>query len=243
MTAREGVMKSAKFRNLLGSLYPIIEPGGSDSAAFDNVLELLVVNGVVTLPEAVMMMIPEAWQNQHDMDPSKKAFYEWASCLMEAWDGPALFTFSDGRYIGASLDRNGLRPCRVYILEGDIMVCASEVGTLNISPETVVSKGRLQPGKMLLVDTLEGRVVDDDELKMTVSRRRPYSRWVEDYRITLQAVKESVIRSGRYRHRTVDELPLLSDIRMLTFGFNLEHLNMIVKPMVKLLNLNLDGHG
>lgn len=232
MTAREGVMRSAKFRNLLTSLYPIIEPGGSDSAAFDNVLELLVVNGVVTLPEAVMMMIPEAWQNQPNMEPQKRAFYEWASCLMEAWDGPALFTFSDGRYIGASLDRNGLRPCRVYILEGDVMVCASEVGTLNIPPETVVSKGRLQPGKMLLVDTLEGRVVDDEELKMTVSRRRPYERWVEDYRITMNSIKDAVIRSGRYRARVVDDLPILSDTKMIAFGFNLEHLNMIVKPMV-----------
>lgn len=241
MAAREGVMKSSKFGNLLTSLYPIVDPGGSDSAAFDNVLELLVVNGVVTLPEAVMMMIPEAWQNQPGMDPHKRAFYEWASCLMEAWDGPALFTFSDGRYIGASLDRNGLRPCRVYILEGDIMVCASEVGTLNIAPETVVSKGRLQPGKMLLVDTVEGRVVDDEELKMNVSRRRPYGRWVEDYRITLKAIKESVMQSGRFRPRAVDEASILYDTRMIAFGFNLEHLNMVVKPMVKVFIKRLDG--
>ena len=238
MTSREGVMKSAKFGDYLSSIYPIIEPGGSDSASFDNVLELLFLNGVMTLPEAVMMMIPEAWENQEDMHPGKKAFYEWSSCLMEAWDGPALFTFSDGRYIGASLDRNGLRPCRVYLLEDDVIICASEVGTLNIPPETVLSKGRLQPGKMLLVDTTKGCIVDDNELKLNVCSRRPYARWIEDYRITLKLVKDSVIRSGRIRPRIVDPVPVLQDKRMIAFGFTLEHLNIMVKPMVKRFKLN-----
>ena len=239
MRAREGVMKSAKFQGLLENLFPIIEEGGSDSAAFDNVLELLIMNGVVTLPEAVMMMIPEAWQNQPDMEPEKRAFYEWASCLMEPWDGPALFTFSDGRYIGASLDRNGLRPCRFYVLEGDIMVCASEVGTMQIAPETVVSKGRLQPGKMLLVDTVEGRVVDDRELKMTICSKRPYERWIEDYRITMQQIKNAVVSAGRFKRYIPDEISLSEDKRMLAFGFSLEQLNMIVAPMVLLTFLQL----
>lgn len=159
MRSREGVMHSDTFGKQLELLYPIIEEGGSDSAAFDNVLELLVVNGVLTLPEAVMVMIPEAWQNNPLMEPEKKAFYQWAASIMEPWDGPALFIFADSRYCGASLDRNGLRPCRFYLTNEDIMVCASEVGTLRVDPETVVQKGRLQPGKMLLVDTVEGRIV------------------------------------------------------------------------------------
>lgn len=228
-------MKSAKFQGLLDHLFPIIEEGGSDSAAFDNVLELLVMNGVMTLPEAVMMMIPEAWQNQPEMDPEKRAFYEWASCLMEPWDGPALFTFSDGRYIGASLDRNGLRPCRFYVLNNDTMVCASEVGTMQIPPESVLAKGRLQPGKMLLVDTLEGRIVDDGELKMSICKKRPYARWIEDYRITLPQIQQAVTQAGLFKKHTLDEASLSDDKRMLAFGFTLEQLNMIISPMVCIL--------
>ncbi|KAK5047400.1 glutamate synthase [NADH], partial [Cryomyces antarcticus] len=167
MRAREGVLKSDLFGDDLELLYPIIEDGGSDSAAFDNVLELLVINGVLSLPEAVMMMVPEAWQGNRSMDPAKQAFYEWASCMMEPWDGPALFTFADGRYCGANLDRNGLRPCRYYVTDDDRIVCASEVGTIQIDPERIVQKGRLQPGRMLLVDTVAGRIVDDSELKAT----------------------------------------------------------------------------
>ncbi|KAG0066294.1 glutamate synthase [NADH], partial [Linnemannia elongata] len=155
MRAREGVMSSDYFGSDLQKLFPIIEEGGSDSSAFDNVLELLVVNGVLTLPEAIMMMLPEAWQSNANIEPEKKAWYEWAACLMEPYDGPALMTFSDGRYCGASLDRNGLRPCRFYKTTDGLMICASEVGTMNIAPERILEKGRLQPGKMLLVDTLE----------------------------------------------------------------------------------------
>jgi glutamate synthase (NADPH/NADH) len=127
MRAKEGNMKSSTFGDELELLYPIVEAGGSDSAAFDNVLELLVVNGVLSLPEAVMVMVPESFQNNPDMEADKRAFYEWAACIMEPWDGPALFTFSDGRYCGANLDRNGLRPCRWVTTNEDIMVCASEV--------------------------------------------------------------------------------------------------------------------
>ncbi|RKP36023.1 glutamate synthase, partial [Dimargaris cristalligena] len=177
MRAREGVMRSELFGDDLEKLCPIIEDGGSDSAAFDNVLELLVMNGVLSMPEAVMTMVPEAWQNNPDMDPTKKAFYEWAATLMEPWDGPALFTFSDGRYCGACLDRNGLRPCRYYTTKSGLMVVASEVGAVKIDPADVASKGRLQPGKMLLVDTVEGRIVDDAELKRTVAQRRPFGEW------------------------------------------------------------------
>src|SRR6266581_6791642 len=140
MHAREGVLHSTHFGDQLDLLYPIIEAGGSDSAAFDNVLELLVVNGVLTLPEAVMMLVPEAWQGNDNMEPEKRAFYNWAACVQEPWDGPALFAFSDGRYCGANLDRNGLRPCRSVFTSDDILICASEVGALVVPPEKVVWK-------------------------------------------------------------------------------------------------------
>ena len=232
MRAREGVMKSDKFQSQLESLYPIVEAGGSDSAAFDNVLELLLINGEVTLPEAVMMMIPEAWQNLAAMEPEKRAFYEWAACLMEPWDGPALFTFSDGRYVGASLDRNGLRPCRYYITSDDLMVCASEVGTISIAPDTVVSKGRLQPGKMLLVDTTEGRVVDDRELKMKVCSQHPFGQWIEENMITMSEMKDKMSKSKEYDVIKLDSVPLQQDKRLTAFGMTLEQLTTLLVPMV-----------
>src|SRR5256885_7591345 len=188
MRAREGGMESSLFGDELDLLFPIIEEGGSDSAAFDNVLELLVVNGVLSLPEAVMMMVPEAWQDNPLMNPDKKAFYQWAACPMEAWDGPALFTFADGRYCGANLDRNGLRPCRYYVTDDDRIICASEVGTIVINPERVMQKGRLQPGKMLLVDTLAGRIVDDAELKHTVATRYDFRSWISQELLTLPSI-------------------------------------------------------
>ncbi|KAJ3294774.1 glutamate synthase [NADH] [Borealophlyctis nickersoniae] len=232
MRAREGVMKSDIFKEQLDSLYPIVEDGGSDSAAYDNVLELLIMNAVISLPEAVMMMIPEAWQNQANMEPEKRAFYEWAACLMEPWDGPALFTFSDGRYVGASLDRNGLRPCRFYVIEGDIMICASEVGTIYVPPEKIVQKGRLQPGKMLLVDTEEGRVVDDKELKMSICSEKPFGEWIQNNLITLDAVRDWAATHNKIAPPPLDESPVQQDRRMLAFGFTIEQLNMIISPMV-----------
>ncbi|KAI8586136.1 hypothetical protein BDZ88DRAFT_311821 [Geranomyces variabilis] len=232
MRAREGVIKSAAFKDHLESLLPIIEEGGSDSAAFDNVLELLIMNGVVDLPEAVMMMIPEAWENQPNMEPEKRAFYEWAACLMEPWDGPALFTFSDGRYVGASLDRNGLRPCRFYITDADIMICASEVGTIPVKTETITTKGRLQPGKMLLVDTLEGRVVDDRELKMRISTGNPFGQWIKDNMLTMADVTKFAARNGQFQKHVLDETTISEDKRMLAFGFTIEQLNMLITPMV-----------
>ena len=183
-------MRSDVFGDELDLLYPIVEDGGSDSAAFDNVLELLTINGVLSLPEAIMIMVPEAWQDNVAMDPEKAAFYEWAACQMEPWDGPALFTFADGRYCGANLDRNGLRPCRYYITDDDRIICASEVGTIIIDPERIVQKGRLQPGKMLLVDTLAGRIVDDAELKRTVSGRQDFRSWLHQELLTLPGIMQ-----------------------------------------------------
>ncbi|RIB13583.1 nucleophile aminohydrolase [Gigaspora rosea] len=232
MRAREGIMKSDYFGADLDLLYPIIEEGGSDSAAFDNVLELLVINGVVTLPEAVMMMIPEAWQNNFAMEPEKRAFYQWAACLMEPWDGPALFTFSDGRYCGASLDRNGLRPCRFYITTDDLMICASEVGTIGIEPERIVKKGRLQPGKMLLVDTEEGRVVDDKELKLSVASKANFRSWLDKYMITLDNVIEKIKSTGNGISVELDDIPVSEDPRLQAFGYTIEQLNLLVLPML-----------
>lgn len=231
MRAREGVLQSAHFGKDLDLLYPIIEAGGSDSAAFDNVLELLVVNGVVTLPEAVMMLIPEAWQGNELMDSEKKAFYNWAACLQEPWDGPALFTFSDGRYCGANLDRNGLRPCRFVVTNEDIMVCASEVGAIHIAPETVVQKGRLKPGRMLLVDTLEGRIVDDKELKRTTASKQNFSSWIELQVLQLADIVKRVKRTHSIAP-AIDEAPLSTDPILLAFGYTVEQLNLLMLPMV-----------
>ncbi|KAI9143021.1 hypothetical protein BKA69DRAFT_1027021 [Paraphysoderma sedebokerense] len=236
MRAREGIMKSGAFGEEIEKLYPIIEEYGSDSAAFDNVLELLVLNGVLTLPEAVMIMIPEAWQNNPYMD-ERKAFYQWAACLMEPWDGPALITFSDGRYVGASLDRNGLRPCRFYITSNDQMICASEVGTTFIPAETVVQKGRLQPGRMLLVDTVAGRVVDDEELKRISARKFPFGEWIEKNMLTMQSVQSRTtqldgVQAEKLMMDSLDDKDIRSDVRLSAFGFTIEHLNMLIAPMV-----------
>src|SRR5882757_4820332 len=218
MRAREGVLHSTLFGDHLDHLYPIIEERGSDSAAFDNVLELLVVNGVITLPEAVMMLVPEAWQGNDHMEPEKRAFYNWAACLQEPWDGPALFTFSDGRYCGANLDRNGLRPCRYVVTNEDIMVCASEVGAIFISPEKIVSKGRLKPGRMLLVDTVEGRIVDDKELKRTTARKQNFGSWVESNLLHVPKIVQRVERSMPIKIE-IDPQPLSTDPRLLAFGY------------------------
>lgn len=232
MSAREGHLKSEHFKDELDLLYPIVENGGSDSAAFDNVLELLVVNGVLTLPEAIMMLVPEAWQNNDLMEPEKKAFYAWAGCLMEPWDGPALFTFSDGRYCGANLDRNGLRPCRFYVTSDDLMICASEVGTLAIEPQRIIQKGRLKPGRMLLVDTKEGRIVDDKELKLTTARKQPFAAWVESQTLRLPDIVRRVKRQQAIDVTLDDEL-LSTDPKLLAFGYTIEQLNMLMLPMVQ----------
>ena len=231
MRAREGVMKSLFFGEDLESLYPIIEDGGSDSAAFDNVLELLTINGVLSLPEAVMLMVPEAWQDNTAMDPAKAAFYEWAACNMEPWDGPALFTFSDGRYCGANLDRNGLRPCRYYVTDDDRIICASEVGTISIEPEKIVQKGRLQPGKMLLVDTVAGRIVDDAELKQTVSNRNDFRSWLQKELITLPAITEQLLERGTDLSIALNDLTVQTDPSLKAFGYSYEQISLLLGPM------------
>lgn len=233
MRAREGVLRSDIFGDELSQLYPIIEDGGSDSAAFDNVLELLTINGVLSLPEAVMLMVPEAWQDNPSMDPAKAAFYEWAACMMEPWDGPALFTFADGRYCGANLDRNGLRPCRYYVTDDDRIICASEVGTILIDPERIVQKGRLQPGKMLLVDTVAGRIVDDRELKQTVAHRHDFGAWLEHQRLKLPDIHARLRDEGHPLTEALDETRLQEDPRLKAFGYTFEQVSLLLGPMVR----------
>lgn len=231
MRAREGVMKSDLFGDELDMLYPIIEDGGSDSAAFDNVLELLTINGVLSLPEAVMLMVPEAWQGNNQVDPAKQAFYEWAACQMEPWDGPALFTFSDGRYCGANLDRNGLRPCRYYVLDDDRIICASEVGTIQIDPSIVVQKGRLQPGRMLLVDTVAGRIIDDAELKKTVSSRFNFRQWLETQLLVMPNIHKKLEDKGVDLTQVITSTKVQEDPRLKAFGYSLEQVTLLLAPM------------
>lgn len=232
MRAREGNLQSSRFADELDLLYPIVETGGSDSAAFDNVLELLTVNAVVTLPEAVMMLVPEAWQNNPDMEKQKVAFYQWAACLMEPWDGPALFAFSDGRYCGATLDRNGLRPCRWITTTDDLMICGSEVGTIYIEPERITRKGRLEPGKMLLVDTVEGRVVDDKELKMKSAARQPFANWIESQMLRLPNIMAKERAKGASLGPALDDHSVSTDPRLLAFGYSFEQLDLLLRPLV-----------
>lgn len=225
-------MQSSVFGDELEHLYPIVEDGGSDSAAFDNVLELLTINGVLSLPEAVMLMVPEAWQGNTAMDPKKAAFYEWAACQMEPWDGPALFTFADGRFCGANLDRNGLRPCRYYVMNDDRIICASEVGTIPVDPESVVQKGRLQPGRMLLVDTKAGRIIDDSELKKTVSERADFQSWIDNELVSLPTVVAQVSEQHNIDLAPKpDSTPLQQDPLLLAFGYTHEQVSLLLAPM------------
>lgn len=230
MRAREGVLKSDLFGEDLEKLFPIVEDGGSDSAAFDNVLELLVMNRVLSLPEAVMMMVPEAWQGNTAMDAGKAAFYEYAANLMEPWDGPALFTFSDGRYCGANLDRNGLRPCRYYVTDDDRIICASEVGTIAIEPERVIIKGRLQPGKMLLVDTEAGRIIDDAELKATVANRQPFQQWLDKSLMKMPQIYEALAKESDLSSK-LTESSVQEDARLKAFGYSFEQVSLLLAPM------------
>lgn len=235
MRAKEGVMSSKLFGDDLNKLFPIIEEGGSDLAAFDNVLELLVVNGILLLPEAVMMLIPEAWQNDEHIDANKKAFYEWAACLMEPWDGPALFTFADDRYCGANLDRNGLRPCRYYITDDDRMICASEVGVVDVPPERILVKGRLQPGRMLLVDTVEGKVVDDRELKRQVAAKFDFKSWVLANMITMDdlVAKLAAKDVDIAHHIDVSATTVQTDARLVANGYSHEQVATVLAPMAE----------
>ncbi len=223
MHAREGVLQSDLFGPELKKLFPIIEPDCSDSGNFDNALEFLLLTGR-TLQEAIMMMIPEAWQQHPSMPEDKRAFYEYHSCLMEPWDGPASIAFTDGHYIGAVLDRNGLRPSRYYLTHDDRVIMASEVGVLPVDPGIVKEKGRLQPGRMFLVDFEQGRLVPDEELKHDFARRRPYAQWLVQQRIQLSELDPAHESHGFYPETLLE--------RMQAFGYTTETMQFMLIPMV-----------
>ena len=189
MRAREALLDSDVIPGDLKRLFPIVTPDASDSASFDEVLELLHLGGR-SLPHAVLMMIPEAYENNTEMDAARRAFYSFHSCVMEPWDGPACVAFTDGTVVGAVLDRNGLRPSRYWVTDEGRVVLASEVGVLDIAPERVIRKGRLQPGRMFLVDTVAGRIVDDAELKSELAAENPYQDWLHAGLLDLRTLPE-----------------------------------------------------
>ncbi|AET39733.1 glutamate synthase (NADH) Ecym_4713 [Eremothecium cymbalariae DBVPG len=229
MRAKEGVMASEVFQDQLEKLYPIIEEGGSDSAALDNVLELLVINGVLSLPEAMCLMVPEAYHK--DMDSNLKAWFDWAACLMEPWDGPALLTFTDGRYTGATLDRNGLRPCRYYITSDDRVICGSEVGVIPVANELVISKGKLKPGDMLLVDTEKGEMVDTKALKQTFSKKQDFKSWLSK----VIKLEDLLVKTEKYIPSKLvsnnSSLKVQQDPRLLALGYTFEQVSLLLVPM------------
>jgi glutamate synthase (NADPH/NADH) large chain len=222
MHAREKQFISKAFGADIKKVLPIVVPHGSDTATFDNVLEMLVLSGR-SLPHAMLMMIPEAWSGHESMEPEKRAFYEYHSCLMEPWDGPASIAFSDGRFIGAVLDRNGLRPSRYLITKDDLVVMASEAGVLPIEPTRVLKKGRLQPGKMFLIDTKEGRIIDDKELKHDYAMRKPYGKWLKDNLIHIEDLPTPKKVHG------LNDKTLLE--RQRAFGYTLEDIKLLLEPM------------
>ncbi|HUB83450.1 MAG TPA: glutamate synthase large subunit [Bryobacteraceae bacterium] len=222
MYARQSVLASPLFGNDIAKLFPIIQPAGSDSASFDNALELLVMAGR-SLPHAMAMLIPEAWAKNEHMNPQKRAFYEYHASLMEPWDGPAAIAFTDGRSIGATLDRNGLRPARYFVTQDDLVIMASESGVLPVEPDQVVRKGRLQPGKMLLVDTLEGRIIADREIKRALYGRNPYQLWLKENQINLEQLNDPPRQHGTDQETLV--------LRQRAFGYTAEDLKMILAPM------------
>ncbi len=226
MRAREGSARSELFGDELSKLFPVVEPHCSDSGTFDNVLEFLLLNGR-TLQEAIMMMVPEAWQKHETMPEDKRAFYEYFSCLMEPWDGPASIAFTDGQYIGATLDRNGLRPSRYYITHDDRVIMASEVGVLPVDPALVKEKGRLQPGRMFLVDFEQGRLIPDEELKGEFAHRMPYGDWLKEQRIRLADLHPEAEPHG------FDAETLIP--RMQAFGYTAETMTFMLRPLVEQL--------
>jgi len=222
MHAAQSNFQSELFGDDIKKILPVINTDGSDSAMFDNCLELLVMAGR-ELPHAMMMMIPEPWENHESMDPERRAFYEFHSCLMEPWDGPASIAFTDGKVIGACLDRNGLRPSRYYVTKDDLVIMASEAGVLEIPPERVLRKGRLQPGRMFLVDIEQGRIVADEELKNKFAKAHPYQQWLADHHVLLKDLPDPGV-PGEPGHQTVLE-------RQQAFGYTFEDLRFIIGPM------------
>ena len=223
MRARQGRLNSAIFGKDIEKLFPIVYEHQSDSACLDNALEFLVLGGR-TLPHAMMMLIPEPWVANPQMDLDRRGFYQYHAAMMEPWDGPAAVCFTDGKLIGATLDRNGLRPCRYQVTTDGHVVLASEAGVLPADPKDIRSKGRLQPGRMFLVDTVQGRIIDDEEIKADIVGRKPYRSWVTQYGISLDELPEP-LNVPQPDHPTIRQ-------RQQAFGYTIEELKMVITPMV-----------
>ncbi|MFH1857202.1 MAG: glutamate synthase large subunit [Candidatus Omnitrophota bacterium] len=223
MKAREGLLKSSLFGKNIEKIKPVIVPRGSDSAAIDNAFEMLVLSGR-SLPHAMMMLIPAAWENNNLIDKKLKNFYNYYACFAEPWDGPAAIAFTDGSGIGAVLDRNGLRPARYLITKKDLVVMASEVGVLDIAPEDILYSGRLEPGKIFFIDTEKGKIIDDTEIKKTVSSLHPYGSWLKKNMLELD-------RLPAVKNKTKNNEDILSSLK--TFGYTREDLQFILKPMAE----------
>ena len=222
MKAREALCASDVLGDDLRKIVPIIREGGSDTAIFDNVLELLVMSGR-SLPHALLMMIPEPWQGDAEMSPARKAFYEYHSSLMEPWDGPASIAFTDGTVIGAVLDRNGLRPSRYYVTKDDLVIMASEVGVLDVPPDQIVIKERLHPGRMFLVDTAAGRIIADEEIKESIATAQPYGEWLAQHLISIDDLPAAPYTPPP-DHEVVAR-------RQIAFGYTQEDLRLLLGPM------------
>ncbi len=223
MRAREALIKTDIFGTDVEKIFPVCTPGASDTARFDEALELLHLGGR-SLAHSVLMMIPEAWERNESMDPARRAFYEYHASLMEPWDGPASVCFSDGTVVGAVLDRNGLRPSRIWVTEDGLVVMASEAGVLDLDPATVVKRMRLQPGRMFLVDTAQGRIVSDEEIKAELAAEKPYQEWLDEQLFHLDELPQGpYIRMPH--HRVV--------LRQQAFGYTYEELNLLVAPMAR----------
>jgi glutamate synthase (NADPH) large chain len=224
LNAREGLFASEVFGADMAKLFPVLETGASDSASLDNAIELLYHTGR-SLPHAIMMLIPEAWQNHPTMSEEKRAFYEYHAAFMEPWDGPALIPFTDGRCVGAVLDRNGLRPARYTVTKDGLIIMASETGVIDVAPEDILRKGRLEPGRMLLVDTEAGRIVEDEELKLQLATRQPYQAWIAANQKTLDGCPEPVLSS----EVSPAELLRLQQLH----GYSYEDLSIVIGPMAE----------
>lgn len=223
MVARQGKVATDAFGDKLGDIFPVIDSDCSDSGSFDAVLEFLLLSGR-SLAEATMMMIPEAWQSDQNMAQEKKDFYEYHSALMEPWDGPASIVFSDGHYIGAVLDRNGLRPSRYYITHDDKCIMASEVGVVHVDPANVKVKGRLQPGKMFLIDFEQGRLIPDEEVKQIICNKRPYGQWLAEQKVSLEHLSGNAAGTSLEADDTLQ--------RMQAFGYTTETMQFMLIPLV-----------
>ncbi|MGH7817451.1 MAG: glutamate synthase subunit alpha, partial [Candidatus Binatia bacterium] len=225
MHARQGMLASELFGDDVKKVFPVIQEDGSDSAKFDNCLEFLALSGR-SLPHAVMMMIPEPWENHESMDQKKRAFYEYHNSLMEPWDGPASIAFTDGTVVGAVLDRNGLRPSRYYVTKDDLVIMASEVGVLEVPAERVLEKRRLQPGRMFLVDTKEGRIISDEEIKQEMASAAPYGKWLKDNLVRFDDLPGVTEKQPEANHQATLQ-------RLQSFGYNFEDLRVNIGPMAQ----------